>query len=159
MHKTCICQMDQCSQNKTCNCSGDKVCQMKLPTMKAIATQLKTICNQTACSVVAPVQQAVLGVGRGNHVAETFTCFNNSVDYCTANPENGIAGVEGRECVFDRSHISSPQHCNNLCCDRGAESFTIEVAKPCRCRFIWCCEITCETCKSTRTKYRCKSTN
>ena len=169
MYKICTCKSVHCSKDKICNCLEDKVCKTKLPTMEEIAYKLKTIYKQTVCSALTPAQQVVpdvssgnseeLYVGSGNYMKEKFTCFSNSIDYCTANPDYGIAGVARRECTFDNSSISSPHHCNNLCCDHGAESFIKKESKPCLCRFVWCCKVECDVCIEKKTKYRCKNKN
>ena len=83
--------------------------------------------------------------------------FSQSPDYCTANPELNINGVAGRDCTLNENKTSSSHHCNNLCCDHGHETYTKQEAKPCNCKFVWCCHVECDTCHETITRHKCNS--
>ena len=116
---------------------------MLLPTMDEVAMILKMKYNQ-AVSKIDP---------------EKLIYFENSPDYCKANPKYNITGITGRECTKNDNHISHSRHCSNLCCDHGYEKFQKKVPKPCNCRFVWCCKVECDTCHVYETRHRCKSMN
>ena len=81
--------------------------------------------------------------------------FNISPDYCMANSDYNITGIEGRECTL-KNKLSS-QHCDNLCCDHGYENVTVSEKGSCNCKFVWCCRVECDTCNITRIIHRCKA--
>lgn len=44
--------------------------------------------------------------------------------------------------------------CRNLCCGRGYRTSTNETLERCNCRYIWCCKVECDICKTiTETHY------
>ena len=133
-------------------CSQGETCKMVLPELGKVGKELKMKYEQSTCL------KGPINVNRENQTRGELVCFNDSIDYCTANPDYGIAGVAGRECIMNDNHASSSHHCNNLCCDHGVEEFT--VTTPCECKFIWCCYVVCEsTCSKTKTRHRCKAKN
>ena len=140
-------------------CSHDKLCRMELPTMDEVADVLKKKYDQSSYAMIipSPSPQQVLVVEREN-LQEVHTkkmiYFVPSPNYCIADPYYNITGIAGRECTLDDT--SSSGHCDNLCCDHGYETFTLEVAKLCKCKFIWCCKVECGTCYITETRYRCR---
>ena len=156
MHKICTCTG---SGNK--RCSQDKTCQMKLPTMDKVADVLRKQYDRSIYSMIlpSPSQQQVLVVERENlqevH-AERMIYFDQSPDYCTADPYYSIAGIAGRDCTL-KADTSSSLHCNNLCCDHGYEKFAYILHKPCNCRFVWCCKVECEVCYETVIRHRCRN--
>ena len=62
-------------------------------------------------------------------------------------------GTHGRECNRSALAIDS---CNILCCGRGYHTERVLVKEKCRCRFKFCCEIECDTCKYYKTIHYCK---
>ena len=146
MHKTCMCEESGVKQ-----CSRDKICQMELPTMKEVAEVLKKKYDQSlyATIISSPSPQQVLVVERENLQeisAEKMIYFVPPPNYCAP-------GIAGKECTL--GNTSSSDHCDNLCCDHGYETFTHEVDKRC-CEFVWCCYIECGTCSTTVTTHRCR---
>ncbi|KAL3072866.1 hypothetical protein niasHS_017840 [Heterodera schachtii] len=66
-----------------------------------------------------------------------------SPDYCSLYAENGqktISGTSGRECF-------SQIECQQLCCGRGWETRHEIRQEPCRCKFVWCCDVKCDICR------------
>lgn len=158
MHKTCTCT----GSGPTKTCAKDKGCQMTLPTIAEVAGKLR---KHYDGSVHSKIHQAsghshTVVVDRHNEHRvnpEKMIHFSRSPDYCKANPTYNISGVGGRECTLNEDQKSNSHHCNNLCCDHGHEKYNITVGKLCKCKFVWCCEVKCETCYETKTRYRCKS--
>ena len=125
--------------------------------LKHVAGKLKLKYEQSL--YIAPTslpQQEGLGADNEKDAEGKLIYFNKSVDYCTADPNYNIIGIAGRECTVDGKSASSSHHCNNLCCGRGEEEYTITITLPCNCKFFWCCKVVCDTCYETRKKHRCK---
>ena len=154
MYKTCTCKGSGARQ-----CSRKKTCHMELPTMDEVAEVLKKQYDRSSYAMIipSPSPQQVLVVERENLQKvnpNRMIYFVPSPNYCTAIPYYNICGIAGRECTLDNA--SSSGHCDNLCCNHGYETFTYEVDKPCKCKFVWCCRVECETCYTTEIRYRCR---
>lgn len=54
------------------------------------------------------------------------------------------------------SSAAAPDSCDVLCCGRGYNSYREVVVERCRCRFVWCCHVTCSTCEREENVYVCK---
>ena len=139
-------------------------CQIELPTMDEVAEVIRKKYDQSVYSMIipSPSQEEVLVVERENLMeihAEEMIYFDQSPDYCRADPNYSIIGIAGRECSLTANTASS-HHCDNLCCDHGYETFTntTTVAKPCNCKFVWCCRLECEDCYETLTWHICRNT-
>ncbi|OWF55275.1 protein Wnt-6-like isoform X1 [Mizuhopecten yessoensis] len=76
----------------------------------------------------------------------------NSPNFCKRNRKHGSLGTRGRMCDPSSMGVGG---CDLLCCHRGYEKETVHVRENCKCRFIWCCDVICETCESTKDIYRC----
>uniref|UniRef100_A0AC34Q212 Protein Wnt n=1 Tax=Panagrolaimus sp. JU765 TaxID=591449 RepID=A0AC34Q212_9BILA len=75
--------------------------------------------------------------------------FEESPDYCVPDSNREILGSKGRECR-DRAH------CEKLCCNRGWDTRRESKEVPCNCKFIWCCEVKCDTCISVVDRHFCR---
>lgn len=64
-----------------------------------------------------------------------------------------LLGTQGREC--NRTSLDA-DNCSILCCGRGYHTERVLVKEKCNCRFKWCCEIECDTCKYYKTIHTCK---
>ena len=142
--------------------NSTKSCQMELPTMGKVAEVLKKKYDQSVYSMIipSPSQQEILVVETENLTevhAEEMIYFDQSPDYCTADPNYNITGIAGRECTLT-ANISLSHHCDNLCCDHGYEIFTNTTTKPCYCKFVWCCRVECEDCYENLTWHICRNT-
>lgn len=62
-----------------------------------------------------------------------------SPDYCKTDPVTSSGGTMGREC-------HSINECESLCCGRGWSVQTEFRREPCRCKFVWCCDVKCDMC-------------
>ena len=45
--------------------------------------------------------------------------------------------------------------CEHFCCNREYNMREVEVTYSCNCRFVWCCEVVCQTCTQTVREYKC----
>uniref|UniRef100_A0A914HMT2 Protein Wnt n=1 Tax=Globodera rostochiensis TaxID=31243 RepID=A0A914HMT2_GLORO len=68
--------------------------------------------------------------------------LERSPDYCMLQAENGqkVSGTSGRECF-------SQFECAELCCGRGWDTRHEVRQEPCRCKFVWCCDVKCDICR------------
>jgi len=69
----------------------------------------------------------------------------SSPDYCVHNVTVGSPGMLGRTCS---SNDVTKTKCWKLCNSCGLKHRTVEQVKlvKCRCRFVWCCSVECDTC-------------
>ena len=78
-----------------------------------------------------------------------------SPDYCVPNKTLGSPGMLGRICRSDGG--TTVKKCHSLCNACKLKYQTVQVVKEdkCRCRFVWCCNVECDTCKSKYHKTTC----
>nr|NP_001122331.1 wingless-type MMTV integration site family, member 3 [Ciona intestinalis]BAE06752.1 Wnt signaling ligand [Ciona intestinalis] len=69
--------------------------------------------------------------------------YQESHDYCERDDSLGIQGTSGRLCNATSDGVDN---CNLLCCGRGYTTAHKTRVEKCRCRFQWCCTVTCEEC-------------
>ncbi|KAK3083226.1 hypothetical protein FSP39_017256 [Pinctada imbricata] len=75
-----------------------------------------------------------------------------SPNFCRRNKKVGSMGTKGRLCDPTSIGVGG---CDLLCCNRGYKSETIRLRENCKCRFVWCCEVHCQTCEHDKTFNRC----
>ncbi|XP_028397862.1 protein Wnt-7b-like isoform X2 [Dendronephthya gigantea] len=79
--------------------------------------------------------------------------LDRSPTYCDPIKDKGVAGTRGRVC----DETSNESHgCGELCCGRGHNTIVFIAKKQCKCRFHWCCEVKCQTCKTRQEQTVCK---
>ena len=66
--------------------------------------------------------------------------YIDQVDHCLT---KGMYSSTGRRCSLDNSKIDS---CNKICCGKGYRVRKIEIHSKCKCKFVYCCEVKCDTC-------------
>lgn len=69
--------------------------------------------------------------------------FANSEDFCRQNLPMGIMGTVGRVC---NSSSTGHDGCATMCCGRNYKTKLVLKKEKCNCRFVWCCNIKCDTC-------------
>ena len=81
--------------------------------------------------------------------------LDSSPDYCVRNKTAGSPGLLGRTCGYDDQTTSK---CRSLCNKCKLRPKTEERTKQvkCRCKFVWCCKIECETCTKSYSVTTCK---
>lgn len=70
--------------------------------------------------------------------------LHSSPDYCEADNGIGSLGTNGRQCNSDIS--KGKNSCDLLCCNRGYHTQHFTQTTRCKCKFHWCCNVTCDTC-------------
>uniref|UniRef100_A0A1I7TG19 Protein Wnt n=2 Tax=Caenorhabditis tropicalis TaxID=1561998 RepID=A0A1I7TG19_9PELO len=86
------------------------------------------------------------------HTNADLVYMTSSPDFCEADPMRGIMGTKGRQCTLAPNAIDD---CSLLCCGRGYEKKVQIIEEKCYCKFIYCCEVRCESCQKQIEKYYC----
>lgn len=146
-----------------CKCHGVsgscslRTCWQQLPTFRDVGKRLK---ERYDGAVEVKFNKRGTKLIRRNKkfnkpTPEDLVYFEESPDYCNANPETGSRGTVGRECSKTSSGMDG---CNLLCCGRGYNTFKRKVVERCKCKFKWCCYVECQTCERIEDVYICKWT-
>ena len=90
-----------------------------------------------------------------NNLTTGLVHLTDSPDYCHPDPELGTPGTLGREC--DNNNEDSCKKLCNQCGYRKHSYVKIKRDAICNCKFIWCCEVTCETCTERNIYAKCAS--
>lgn len=85
---------------------------------------------------------------------EDLVFLEESPDYCVPNTNTGSLGTTGRYC--NKTSLGHGS-CGVLCCGRGFNTIQSEEEFKCGCKFQWCCQVKCNTCRRTLDKHMCKS--
>jgi len=101
----------------------------------------------------APSQNFKQRSKRRNRSLIDLVYLESSPDYCHADRADGTVGTYSRICSKDPGAANS---CDLLCCGRGYDSYTEEVLTKCDCKFQWCCQVVCRTCRNTTQIHICK---
>ncbi|TKR77969.1 hypothetical protein L596_018852 [Steinernema carpocapsae] len=122
---------------KRCKCHGisgscqTQTCWWVSPTLSEFSAVLK-VKYETASKVTLSPRDELIDSETSQPIIMTqLAFFKPSTDFCDL--------TRGRECKDDA-------HCEDICCRRG---FRIEhelETEQCKCRFVYCCEVQCETC-------------
>ncbi|VDD87274.1 unnamed protein product [Enterobius vermicularis] len=151
---------------KECKCHGvsgscvTKTCWKVVPPLDRFAAILKKKYFHAAKVSAAPEGKSLVlrveKTGRiGRYLREPrraaarneLVFLDESPDYCKEDLANDVLGPRGRECGLK---------CDILCCGRGWIVIKKLVKEQCNCKFIWCCEVKCDTCIKEVVKYYCK---
>ncbi|KAF7637083.1 Protein Wnt [Meloidogyne graminicola] len=74
--------------------------------------------------------------------------LEDSPDYCLLE-NNSSSGASGRECF-------SLEDCEQICCSKGWNTKKEIRQEPCRCKFVWCCDVKCDTCRREVIRHFCR---
>ncbi|KAJ8019583.1 Protein Wnt-6 [Holothuria leucospilota] len=145
---------------RECKCHGLsgsctlQTCWRKMPSFRKVGNLLKEKFNGAA---------KVTGGNTGEEIipedstvkfptAADLVYSTDSPDYCRPNRKVGSLGTHGRRCNGSALDVGG---CDILCCGRGATEYEFTRQEPCRCRFHWCCDVQCDTCKTTQVVHIC----
>ncbi|XP_073961205.1 wnt oncogene analog 2 isoform X4 [Choristoneura fumiferana] len=150
---------------RECKCHGVsgscalRTCWRALPQYKAVAAALRD--KYRRAKLVAPQPQPLLVVRRNKQTTAVgrqprkseLVYLEPSPSYCEPDPASGSLGTHGRIC----NRTSRGENgCETLCCGRGYNTVRASQATQCRCRFHWCCRVTCDTCVIRTETHVCK---
>lgn len=87
------------------------------------------------------------------YTSKDMVYLEDSPSYCKRDLSIGSFGTEGRECSKENIILNQ---CNHLCCERGHYTKKVFTTENCACKFIWCCEVKCQSCKKEQNIHYCK---
>ncbi|PNF39862.1 hypothetical protein B7P43_G01971 [Cryptotermes secundus] len=134
-----------------CKCHGlsgscaMRTCWRKMPPFRDVGNRLKERFDGAA--KVIPSNDGRSFIPEGDTIKPPdrgdLVYSEDSPDFCKPNRKTGSLGTQGRQC-----NATSPgvEGCELLCCGRGYDTRQVRQKTNCRCRFKWCCEVTCDTC-------------
>nr|UTS77833.1 Wnt6 [Laodelphax striatellus] len=143
-----------------CKCHGLsgsctlRTCWRKMPAFREVGNRLKERFDGAA--KVIPSNDGHRFVPEGPTIkppARTDLVYHEeSPDFCRPDRRTGSLGTQGRQCNATSPGVGG---CQLLCCGRGFDSRAVRQRVNCKCRFKWCCEVTCSTCMQRRTVHTC----
>ncbi|KAK6172045.1 hypothetical protein SNE40_018009 [Patella caerulea] len=145
---------------KECKCHGLsgsctlETCWLKMPVFREVGDRLKQKFDGGA---------KVISSNDGKHLIpegetikppsrEDLVYTEESPDFCKRNKKEGSLGTKGRSCDPNSMAVGG---CDLLCCGRGFSRKQVTLHENCKCRFMWCCEVICDTCVNIKTETRC----
>ncbi|XP_025086682.1 protein Wnt-6-like [Pomacea canaliculata] len=143
-----------------CKCHGLsgsctlKTCWMKMPAFRDVGDRLKARFDGAAKVIISNDAKELLPEGETIKPPskEDLVYSEESPNFCNRKRKVGSLGTKGRECDPNSMGVGG---CDLLCCNRGHSKEQITVKENCKCRFMWCCEVQCETCTTVKTIHRC----
>ena len=150
--KYLIHQVVKAAPRKVCKCHGAsgscqlRTCWKELLKFTKVAEMLKEKYDNAA--QVTYLNNTLQPIGAGSRFREApveLAFFESSPNYCHENRATGFPGMRGRQCVVGRD---SSEKCERMCTSCQLQfrpDVRIETEK-CKCRFEWCCRVTCQTC-------------
>lgn len=69
--------------------------------------------------------------------------YQKSPNFCEKDSSTDITGTSGRVC--NRTSLNNDS-CETLCCGRGYNLIKRKRLERCNCKFVWCCQVECDTC-------------
>lgn len=143
-----------------CKCHGLsgsctlKTCWRKMPIFRSIGNRIKEQFNGATKVIgsndgisLMPDGKTLKPIGRENLIYS-----EKSPDFCKPNRKAGSLGTRGRICDPNSMGVDG---CELLCCARKYTKQTVTVRENCKCRFVWCCDVICQTCVNKKTIYTC----
>uniref|UniRef100_H2YRP8 Protein Wnt n=1 Tax=Ciona savignyi TaxID=51511 RepID=H2YRP8_CIOSA len=149
---------------KSCRCHGVsgscnvRTCWIALPSFRQVGNNLRQK------FVSARRVDAILGGKRRRpHILKIrnkarkpspreLVFLDTSPEFCERDRRTGIFGTSGRQCNGSAQNYSG---CDSLCCNRGYRTAEYDKQEPCRCKFFWCCTVTCQKCIRKVKTYTC----
>ena len=72
--------------------------------------------------------------------------FDLSPNYCQSDSDTGFPGMRGRKCSSDDQSVRKCNRMCTLCGLRFRNDVVTKGEKPCKCKFVWCCQTRCQMC-------------
>ena len=155
---------------RTCRCHGFsgsctlKSCWLELPTIYAIGDTVKEKYDKAIkVTVYAPSHGGSARLQYFDEEAQDYknppnsdlVYWQDSEDYCLAK-----GNYTNRRYCIPKMNMTDPDAkyyspCENLCCTGDFYSEQKLVLRSCNCKFIWCCQVICQTCSDVLTQFRC----
>lgn len=152
-----------------CRCHGvskncaTKMCYRQLAEFKVVGQRLQELHQSSIKVKLSQVKEETGGEGLNNMKLEQvdlgyntksrqdLVYVDDSPSYCIKG--DGIFGTLGRTCQRNEKSLND---CSLLCCGRGHHTKRQIVKENCGCKFVWCCEVKCQTCEKEQNVHYCK---
>ncbi|XP_042234312.1 protein Wnt-6-like [Homarus americanus] len=145
-----------------CKCHGlsgsctHRTCWRRMPSFRSVGIHLKekfnsaikVIPSNDGETVIPETESAILPK------KQDLVFLEDSPSFCSVNKRTGSLGTHGRVCNATTSDGLSD--CELLCCGRGYTQEEHWVEENCRCRFTYCCEVTCQKCRTKKVTSYCR---
>lgn len=148
---------------RSCKCHGLsgscglQTCWLRMPSFEDVGQRLKERYDGAVQVTVGNPEGSLMtpaaGLSFKDPESEDIVFSQHSPNYCRPNPADGVLGTKGRICDPRNIGVGG---CDILCCGRGYRTKRVKVVSYCRCKFFWCCEVKCDSCKRTQIVYSCK---
>lgn len=145
-----------------CKCHGlsgscmMKTCWLKMPLFREIGIRLKDRFDGAVKVIARNDGNSFMPEGSTIKppTRQDLIYTETSSDFCEPDIKLGSLGTSGREC-----NATSPgdDGCELLCCGRGYDHKIVKEKVECKCKFIWCCNVTCSTCIEKREVNTCRN--
>ncbi|XP_049803160.1 protein Wnt-6 [Schistocerca nitens] len=144
-----------------CKCHGLsgsctlRTCWRKMPPFRDVGNRLKERFDGAAKVIPSNDGRSFMPEGPTIKQPERtdLVYSEDSPDFCLPNRRTGSLGTQGRECNATSPGVDG---CELLCCSRGYDTRVVREKVNCKCRFRWCCEVTCKTCVERRSINTCR---
>ncbi|CAL1546895.1 unnamed protein product, partial [Lymnaea stagnalis] len=145
---------------RECKCHGLsgsctlKTCWKKMPPFREVSNRLKERFDGAIKVIISNDGKNIIPEGSTIKPPskQDLVYSDPSPDFCKKNKNVGSLGTKGRECDPESMGVGG---CDLLCCNRGYTKQQVTLRENCKCRFLWCCEVVCETCETTKVIHRC----
>nr|BDP28887.1 Wnt8 protein [Cladonema pacificum] len=126
---------------------------MELRKMYESAERFELNFTQKDATLNKKRKQRKASFSRYTRTKPSLKFIDDSPNYCQSNKRLGITGTLHREC--DHYNESS---CLDLCskCGYRKHSYLRNVERKCKCKFHWCCKVTCNVCLEKKVFARCE---
>ncbi len=150
------------STKERCYCHGIsgsctiQTCFPELPEFSVLARRLKQAYNESCKAVSNGGSSLTWTPVCDRQVTSRDHLYRDTRDWCV--PDSAVGSIGTFERVCD-PHQDAPNSCTKLCtrCGLGFREHTTEFETPCHCKFHFCCEVKCSTCRKKETFYTCSS--
>ena len=149
---------------KKCKCHGKsdactyKTCWYVSPTIKNVGDKIWKLYENSVRSQWNRTTKVLFEKDRPKRdqsqglLDSKLTYFTRSENFCVQNLAMGVMGTYGRTC---NSTSQGNDGCNTMCCNRPHQKTYVTKQKKCNCKFVWCCDVKCETCNTTEVVETC----
>lgn len=145
---------------KECKCHGlsgsctFSTCLRKMPPFREIGNRIKEKFDGAIRVIISNDGEQIIPEGPTIKPASKLDLVYSelSPDFCKKSRSQGSLGTRGRECEPNSMGVGG---CDLLCCSRGYSKTVLEIRENCNCRFLYCCQVICQTCHRTKIVHQC----
>ena len=150
---------------KKCKCHGKsdactyKTCWYVSPTIESVGDKIWKLYENSVRSQWNRTTKVLFEKDRPRRgeppkglLDSKLTYFTRSENFCVQNLAMGVMGTFGRSC---NSTSQGNEGCDTMCCNRQHQKTYVTKQKKCNCKFVWCCDVKCETCNTTEVVETC----